>query len=208
MYAIAVYTENFEPLYSRWLRTLPEGFSPVVKKFDPASTVFGFKTSSWYDSIEFKLNTAVEFLEGLQDREVVLISDIDVIFLRTGRELLDVAEARFVSKPDLDIWIMKEGPTSDVNAGFYFVRNSEKVRTFLKEAISFCHLHESLADQDFFNRNISGRLIWEHIPEIYSAWGGYIADINTAIFHHAVCCPGLAEKINLQNLVINKLKNV
>lgn len=207
MYAIAVYTENFEPLYSRWLQTLPEGFSPVVKKFDLTSTVFGFRTPSWYDSIEFKLNTAVEFLEGLQDGEVALVSDVDVIFLRTGRELLDVAEARFVSKPELDIWIMKEGPTPEVNAGFYFVRNSKKVRDFLKDSISSCRLHESNADQDFFNRNLSSRLVWEHIPEIYSAWGGYITDINTAIFHHAVCCPGLAEKINLQNLVINTLKN-
>jgi hypothetical protein len=204
MDAITIFTKNYYPLHERWLNTLPVGFTPLVFEFITNETVFGFRTKSWYDAIEFKLISVLNTLNLKPDDEIILVSDSDIYFIKNDDTLITLAKQTFIKNEHLDLWIMQENNTKNrVNTGFYFIKNSASVRSFLESAIRSCQEYLPYADQSFFNKNLN-LLNIEFIPNKYVIWATNIFNKNYSIFHHAVYTGNVEQKLRQQNFIISQ----
>lgn len=198
--ALVVYTDNYVPLLRRWTSSLPEGFRAVPRRLALAAPTFGFRTQSWYDAIRLKLEYFVEYLSTAPEGQLVMCSDADIYFVRQTDDLARAARRAFDDDPGLDLWIMQENTRPEVNGGFYFVRNSPRVRTFLRDAAAFTTLKSPYADQEFFNADTTLRR--QFIPNRYVAWGMEVFDRGECLLHHAVCCATVDQKIDQQDRVL------
>jgi hypothetical protein len=218
MDVITIYTDNYKPLYEKWLNTLPLGFNPIVfnLKVDK-NDEFGFRRKTWYKAIDFKLKCIYRILKQKSPNEIILFSDVDIFFIKKDKTLFNLAVEKFNEDPLLDIWISREGIKNDVNTGFYFLRNNNKTSIFILNAIKSYHHGLPFADQTYFNNNLNTfhlyntkicrkqYLKWDFIPNKYTIWGTQIYDKNNSIFHHATCTFNLEQKIIQQEQILNFL---
>lgn len=200
--AITAFSENFRPLYDRWRATLPAGFDPIVKAIDIANDGYGFLTGSWYDAITKKIQHFIDTLASLPNGTICLCCDVDIMFIKNSGDLADYLQTK-ITKNDLDMIFMRENDSNRVNGGFYCVRNSERVRNALKQAMVFCEKRTQYADQDYFNGDEfkQSGVKWDYIDMRLMVWGMHVYDKNMALFHHAVCAGTLAEKMHQQQAV-------
>lgn len=206
IYALTLWTDNYKPLYDKWLSSLPLGFEPITKHMDVSGyKTFGFRKPSWYECIKQKIGFFVETLNSMEDGCIVLCCDSDIMFLGKGDKLHTVTQQTFAQNPDLDMWIMRENTGDDVNGGFYFVKNSGKVRDYLKDAMRSCDDRLPFADQTFLNTTIKQRMNYQYIPNEYVVCGGYIHTPKDALFHHAVGCADVPQKLEQQLIVMANL---
>jgi hypothetical protein len=205
--ALTLWTDNYRPLYDRWLSTLPKGLLPVSKYFDTKNfSTFGFRHPSWYECIKQKLIFFVDTLNLVPMNSIVLCCDSDVLFLNKEDKLVSIAFEVFEKDPLLDIWIMREGSRNMVNGGFYFVRNSQKIIDYIKNLTKACDKQLPFADQTFLNETIKTSLTYQMIPDCYVVWGNQIHDSKSALFHHAVCCANVEQKLIQQDFILSVIK--
>lgn len=198
--ALVVYTDNYVPLLRRWSASLPAGFRAAPRRLPIDAPSFGFRTQSWYDAIRLKLEYFADFLTDEPEGQLVMCSDADVYFVRQTDDLARAAQQAFEDAPGLDMWIMQENTRQEVNGGFYFVRNSPRVRQFLREAAASTALKTPFADQEFFNADTT--LTKQFIPNRFVAWGMEVFDRGQCLLHHAVCCATVDQKIDQQDRVL------
>ena len=203
MKTVSIYDKTFEPLYKRWSATLPQGFEEVSFTYTPAFKERGFQTKSWYECIDFQYTTFLNVLNGISSGELAVLSDIDILFLKQDDSLYKLIKTSFDTNSCLDILIMEEQYYKVPNTGFYCVRNSDKVRTFLTEANEYCKLRENLSDQTFFQNFMKQRLNFNFIDSKYVIFGEKIWNEQYSLIHHAVCTKGLEEKIKQQDKILN-----
>lgn len=206
--ALAMYTENYRELYRKWISTLPRGFEPVVTYLETADrwTDFGFQKTSWYDLIRIKVEKSADYLTTQPDGVIVLCSDSDIMFMKSTDELYRLAVHEFSTYPDLDMWIMEETTSGVCNGGFYFVKNSKKVREFVRRMANSCYKKTPLADQDFLNANVKSCLNHRFIPMQYIICGTDIFDPERSLFYHAVEAFNTHEKLIQQEKVMDALR--
>jgi hypothetical protein len=204
---VAVWTDNYEPLYRRWEMTVPQGFSKFATKIEEGGGVRGFQTDHWYACIRTKISIFISFLNSNPDLEVAGLSDTDIIFFKSDTTLLaDYIRDRFNKDPNLEMIFMREHTTDQVNGGFYFVRNCEAVKGLLTEALDSCTPEFSHGDQTFFNQNLKDRIAYEFFPSEMMGWGWEPFKTDSALFHHAVGCKTVQEKLTQQNETALKVK--
>lgn len=204
---ITVYSENFSELYRRWNNSIPEGLEPIVKKIELIDIVHtGFATKSWYDAICQKIQFFIDTLESIPDDKICLCCDVDIFFIKKDQSLYTYLTEEMKNK-NLDMLFMRENTSHEVNGGFYCVKNSDKVRSVLKEAKEFCTQMSGYGDQDFYNGNFKQKDIqWEYIDVSKVIWGENVFNYDTALFHHAVCCLNLEDKLRQQNRIAQSYK--
>lgn len=205
MDAITVYSENYIKLYEKWINTLPEGFDPIVLKFETNKKEFGFRSDSWYDAIYFQLISVLRILENKPNDEVILVSDIDILFIRKDSTLINLVNEKFNNNPDLEMWISREDLSNHVNTGFYFLKNNYKTKKFIIDCIKTCR-QLPLADQTYFNINLNANLNWDYIPNDYAIWATKIYNKDLALFYHAVQTYNVEQKLHQQETVLSILK--
>lgn len=205
--AISAFSENIRPLYERWAKTLPASFTPVVKIIEIPNDGYGFCKDSWYEAIEKKIQHFVDTLTAQPDGTMCLCCDVDIFFTKQDDTLARYLVEELNSK-GLDIIFMRECRTVSVNGGFYFVRNSPKVREELTKAMLHCRKRTKYADQDFFNSKEfrSGGIKWGYVDNALVAWGTAIFNANKTLFHHAVCTTNMTDKLEQQNKIARTLK--
>lgn len=196
--AITTYTvPNYQVLHQRWLQSMPAGFEPItfsVAQSDIASTQSDqgdFQSDMWYKIIKKKVLTSVECLNAFPDGKIVLCSDSDVVFVDDAGALAGLARAAFDADPLMDVWWMAEN--GGVNGGFYFVRNSQKVRDFLVRGAEHCDVKSPVADQDYFNQNRHA-VNSGFIPNQYVAKGDDLPG-SCALVYHAIGASGVQAKM-------------
>lgn len=200
--ALNVYTENYGYLYSIWKKTLPLGFEAMSHFMDLKYPSFEYRTDGWYACIKYKLRYILDTLINMPENKIVLCSDTDIMFLKRDRTLADYALNIFKDKPELEMLFMREQKLDMINGGFYFVRNTAKVRAYMEEVWNKCDDRElQLADQTYYNSTLKGRINYDYLPQEFVVWGRDIYDRNRALLHHAVCCKNIAEKIKQQNRI-------
>lgn len=102
---------------------------------------------------------------------------------------------------------MRENASNDVNGGFFIIKNNnlEKIIHFLiyifKQLITKPHL--PMLEQQLINEH-KNKINFNFIPNPYVIWGTEIHDMKSALFHHAVCCSNVDEKIKQ----INQIKTI
>lgn len=207
MKILTAWSVNFEPLYNRWLKTLPRCFEPNAKLIEIPQDNFGCLSQSWYDAIKLKIQHFNNVLETLPEGEIVICCDCDIFFVRSNDELKKYITDH-INKHNLDFLFMREGKVEQVNGGFYAVKNSSLVRKALSSAIQYCDKKTTFADQDFFNGvefKTSG-IKWDYIDYNLVAWAELIFNRRKTLFHHAVCTKNIEEKIKQQDKVARLLR--
>ena len=205
---LTVWSNNYKVLYDRMENTLPKSFKLLSKKIDIIDDGYGFGKKSFYQAIEKKILYIVEYLRSEKEGKVVLASDSDIFFTRDTDELykigLDMCKT-------CSMVFMREGRQSQVNGGFYFIRNSKEIQDFLKKAadsvIGNIRHSGGDADQLFFNEELPrAPFKWAYFPPSKMIWGWELVHAQEALFHHAVCCGTVSEKIAQQNIIADSLK--
>jgi hypothetical protein len=203
--ALTVWTDNYQPLFDRWKSTLPSGFEPFAAKIVSTNDGVGFGTEHWFDCIKRKIAFFIGFLEDWPEGRIVLCSDADIMFVSPAGDLASLVERAFARRA-LDVWIMRENASKMVNGGFYFVRNSARVRAFLALARDSCDERLPFGDQTFINAELGRHLTWDYIPTHFVAWGNHVFDPRRCLFHHAVCASFVDLKTKQQENILKYLE--
>ena len=200
-------------LYYTHKQMFDEYFLPSIKKEDEFEIISkeGLQYSSdgnyfsngFNETTRDKIKFLYDNIISLPDDEIILFSDVDVIFLKPLKSFL----SNFINYD-----MVFQNGYGGLNTGFFLLKNKQEVRNLLKKVIDDCHLYENdqialndiikhfniekvmFSDEILSTAAIIGTKIWDNdefkIPE------------NTLVFH-ACWCAGINNKINLLNYVRN-----
>ncbi len=205
---IAVWTDNFYPMYKRWRDNLPECFECLSKMVTVSNADGNCGNEGWYVCIRTKLEYLLDYMRTTaKPGEILLCSDVDLMFRSRDSAFGQWAVKKMNDKARrLDLLIMREGGTEGVNGGFYFIRNKASMRKYIEGAISIIEKRLPYADQEYFNDELNkGAISWDFIPSEYVVWGNLLRDAKQAVFHHAVCATTMVQKISQQNRIAKLL---
>lgn len=211
MKLITYYTETHKKLYDDFfiesLKKYNE-FDIISKIGTQHSTDGGYFSKGFNETTKDKINFLLENLESVSyENELVLFSDVDVIFLEPIKDFL----LKF-NKYDLTF----QNGIGGLNTGFFLIKNNEVCKNLLRDVIKNCHLYEN--DQIALNSLISNHkvnytifdneiLSFAHLygPKI---WKNEQFEIpNNTIVFHACWCEGVDNKIKLLEYVRNYKKS-
>lgn len=190
---------NFEPLFeifSRSLRADELGYRVHVQTLDLSGwSEHRFGSDSWHHAVRAKMGHILAAFAGIAEHGYLIFSDADVQFFRPEQLPDLVAEA---TAHGLDFYGMREGNSRDYNAGFMVLRNTPTIRHMVAlVAETLGHERPHFGDQTIINDLLrcpdSGIRHAAIAPQRY-VWGS--GPIHAGVlFHHAVCCETIAEKL-------------
>lgn len=194
-----VTSENFAPLFEIFTRSLQAdelGYRLHVQTPDlSAWSDHRFGSDSWHHAVRVKMRHLLASFDHVADQDYLIFSDADVQFFRPERLPDLVAEA---AAHGLDFYGMREGNSRGYNTGFMVLRNTPPVRrmvAMVAEALlrDRPHLGDQKLINDLLRRPDSGIRHAAIAPHRY-VWGP--GPIHAGVlFHHAVCCETMAEKL-------------
>lgn len=161
-----------------------------------------------YFSIGFKESTRdkIVFLHKVllesEENEILLFSDVDIVFLKPIKEYLN-------NYLNYDM-VFQKG-YDGLNTGFFILKNTIDVRNLLLDVINNCHLYhdDQIALNDIIQRhpeikytNFDDRVLSPAAIIGYKIWSGEPLGIpeDTLVFH-ACWCAGVDNKIKLLSYV-------
>ena len=91
--------------------------------------------------------------------------------------------------------------SNDVNSGFFIIQNNNNIKNIINFFIEVLQTIDNtdkknmpLGDQSIIN-NLKHKINYGFIPNDYVIFGNNIYNINKSLFHHAVCCNDVDDKI-------------
>lgn len=162
----------------------------------------GFMTDLFYYCIIHKIEHLINSLKSY-DYEYYICLDLDIWFLKNNENEWENIKT-IVDNSFNDIFFMRENNTNDVNGGFYIIKNKNKdiIIDFFSQIYNTLLIKNKnelpFADQTLINEN-KHKINFEYIPNDYVIWGNCIYNKEKALFHHAVCCRDVDDKINQIN---------
>jgi len=167
----------------------------------------GFMNALFKYSIIHKVKHLIDTLiENKNKYEYYISADLDIRYLQTNKDKWNELKEYIDGDPN-DIFFMRENASNDVNGGFFIIKNNnlEKIIHFLiyifQQLITKPHL--PMLEQQLINEH-KNKINFNFIPNPYVIWGTEIHDMKSALFHHAVCCSNVDEKIKQ----INQIKTI
>lgn len=193
---VAYSTDNYEPLTKYWRDSLHDVIkndtehNHVIKhKIDkmPEKEETGVGKKSWYNCIIEQLIWATSFDENfIQKFEYVIVSDCDIQFFpnNSWKPLFE-----YIKRSNKSIFFMRENNSSDVNSGFYIIKNDyyETYVKFVKNMLDINDMYTDFGDQTYIN-NHRDELNFDYIPDEFVVWGREVNDkkVDKILLHHAV----------------------
>jgi len=96
---------------------------------------------------------------------------------------------------------MREDTSNDVNSGFFIIKNNDSISNIIEFFVKVVQIMDStdknqmpLGDQSIINK-LKHEINYGFIPNDYVVFGTNIFNINKSLFHHAVCCRDVDDKI-------------
>jgi len=185
----------------------------------------GFQSKLWYYCISQKIKHLINVLRNVLSEysnvsSYLIFSDCDVVFIENNREQWINLETHINSSPN-NMFFMREKYTEQINTGFFIIK-LENIETIHEVLQYFVFVYEKLCkttnvqmplgDQTIINETIGSSIKYDYIPNKYAIWGEHVWDIENALFHHAVCCSNITEKIAqikmVKSLFIEKTENI
>lgn len=172
----------------------------------------GFQTDLWYfcvrNKIEYLINVLTEnCINNYYD--FFIFSDCDIYFYTKNKSEWYVLE-KMINNSKNDIFFMREEDSNDVNSGFFIIKNNESIQNlinFFKEVIQIMDQtaknNMPFGDQSIINL-LKDKIKYDYIPNEFVVFGSKIYNKNKTLFHHAVGCKNVEEKI----VQINYIKSV
>ena len=223
---ISYSTPNYKILFNEFYSSaVSVGFSNIIHKLDNNTNVIfenggEYQSDLWYYSIEHKLLHLIHTLQSFIQNDgnifykppkYFIFSDCDIVFIKENQIQWTALESHIKTTPH-DIYFMREYTVENANVGFYIIK-SEKIHTVL---CYFKQIHELFlntskrdmpqGDQTLINNTIF-KLNYGYIPIDYYVWGKSIWNSAKSLFHHAVDCKNIDEKIIQINNVRNFFNN-
>ena len=170
----------------------------------------GFQTELWYYCVRNKINHLINVIKNPSCVKYFIFTDCDIIYIKKNVDEWHNIE-NYIQNEDKDKFFMRESWTDDVNSGFFVIKNNniENIINFFVEVLATIDTTEKvnmpLGDQTIIN-NLKNKINYGVIPNDYVIYGRDIHNSNKSLFHHAVCCRDVDDKINQINEIIALLK--
>ena len=207
-------TPNYSKLTNIFLNSLHEiQVNNINHMTEDISILFdatGFQTNLWYSCVRNKINHLINVLQdydSLKNIKYFIFTDCDIIYIKKNiNEWYNLEN--YIENDNKDIHFMRESTTNDVNSGFFIIKNNNNIKNiinFFDEVLKTFDITKKEAmpfgDQSIIN-NLKHKINYGFIPNDYVVFGTSIYNINKSLFHHAVCCRDVDDKI----IQINQVK--
>jgi hypothetical protein len=208
-------TPNYSKLTNICLNSLYDiNVKNINHMTDDVSILFentGFQTDLWYYCVRNKINHLINVLknyDGLNNIKYFIFTDCDIIYIKDNVNEWYNLE-KYIQNENKDIHFMREDSSEDVNSGFFIIKNNDNITNiinFFIEVLQTIDTTEKVkmpfGDQSIIN-NLKNKINYGFIPNDYVVFGTTIYNSNKSLFHHAVCCRDVDDKITQ----INKIKS-
>jgi hypothetical protein len=166
----------------------------------------GFMTDLFHYCIIHKVEHLISTLIKNKGKYEYYISlDLDIWFIKkNSNEWLNLKS--LIDNSNKDIFFMRENISNNVNGGFFIIKNRyiEKAILFLEEVYNELLIkkkHElPMLEQQLINEKKS-KINYDYIPNEYVIFGKSIYNKNKSLFHHAVCCNDVNDKLKQIELI-------
>jgi Nucleotide-diphospho-sugar transferase len=200
-------TPNYSKLTNIFLNSLHDiKVNNINHMTDDVSNLFentGFQTDLWYYCVRNKINHLIHVLQGYDDLKNIkyfIFTDCDIIYIKKNTNEWYNLE-NYIQNENNDIHFMRENITNDVNSGFFIIKNNNNIKNIINFFIEVLQTFDMtqkeqmpFGDQSIIN-NLKGKINYGFIPNDYVVFGSCIYNRNKSLFHHAVCCNDVDEKI-------------
>jgi hypothetical protein len=215
---ISYSTPNYSKLTNIFLNSLYDisiNDNNINHMFDDISsnmfTKTGFQTDLWYYCIRNKLQHLIDVLknhDSLNNIKYFISTDCDIFYIKNNINEWNNLE-NYMQNENKDIYFMREDMTSDINGGFFIIKNNDNITNIINFFIKVLQtmditekVNMPLADQTIINK-YKKIINYGFIPNDYVIWANKIYNINKSLFHHAVCTIDVTDKI----VQINQIKS-
>jgi hypothetical protein len=215
---ISYSTPNYEKLTSLYLTSLKNlGLKEenIKHKLDAYDTsIFkneGFQSDLWYYAVTNKIQHLITVLDNFKNVEkykYFIFSDCDVTFIEKNKAVWGELK-KFIDYDINDIFFMSD-INKTVNSGFYIIKNNLNIRyiiSFFKNVLTALLNRDKktmeLGDQTIINEMLI-HINYQHIPIDFVVYGTQIYNHEKSLFHHAVLCKSIDEKVNQINYIQNR----
>jgi len=206
-------TPNYSKLTDIFLESLNNiHVKNIDHKLDNPCTsinVTGFQTNLWYYCIREKINQLIRVLiknNGSPNVKYFIFTDCDIIYIKKNMNKWNNLE-NYITNTDNDIYFMREGVSEDVNSGFFIIKNNSNltynINFFIRVLLTIDRTEKKnmpLGDQTVIN-SLKNNINYGFIPNDYVVFGNTIYNKDKSLFHHAVCCRDIDDKIEQINIV-------
>jgi hypothetical protein len=169
----------------------------------------GFGTDLWYYCVRNKINHLINVLKNydcLNNIKYFIFTDCDIIYIKKNiNEWYNLEN--YIQNENKDIHFMREYLSDNVNSGFFIIKNNYNITNiinFFIEVLQTIDTTEKVkmpaGDQSIIN-NLKNKINYGFIPNDYVVFGSNIFNINKSLFHHAVCCRDVDDKIKQINQI-------
>jgi hypothetical protein len=208
-------TPNYSELTNLCLNSLHDiNVNNINHMIDDTTFMFkntGFQTDLWYHCVRNKINHLINVLkknDNLNNIKYFIFTDCDIIYIKKNiNEWYNLEN--YIQKESKDIHFMRENSSNDVNSGFFIIKNNDNITNiinFFVEVLQTIDTTEKirmpLGDQSIIN-NLKSKINYGFIPNEYVVFGTNIYNRNKSLFHHAIACRDVYDKI----IQINNIKS-
>lgn len=203
MKLITFYTKTHEKMLRDFLLpSITEDFKLIEGNGEQKSQDGSYFSKGFSESTKDKIVFLYNVLLESEENEVMLFSDVDIIFLKPIKDYLNGY---------LDYDMVFQKGYGGLNTGFFLLKNKEEVRNLLKNVINNCHFYhdDQIALNDIIQKyttikytNFDDKILSPAAIIGLKVWGGEELKIpeDTLVFH-ACWCAGVDNKIKLLNYV-------
>lgn len=208
-------TPNYSKLTHICLESLNSiNVKNIIHKIDNPSILYqitGFQTDLWYYCIRNKISHLIDVISNSCnsiDIEYFIFTDCDIVYVEKNINEWHNLE-KFITNENKDVYFMRESRTNNVNSGFFIIKNNNNIKNIINFFVEVLQTidttekrHMPLGDQSIINK-LKNKINYGFIPNDYVIFGNTIYNIDKSLFHHAVCCRDVDEKI----IQINQIKS-
>jgi hypothetical protein len=206
-------TPNYSKLTNMCLNSLYDiNVNNINHMIDDGSILFentGFQTDLWYYCVRNKINHLINVLKNyhcLNNIKYFIFTDCDIMYIKKNiNEWYNLEN--YIQNENKDIYFMRENMSHDVNSGFFIIKNNDNITNiinFFIEVLQTIDTTEKVkmpyGDQSIIN-NLKNIINYGFIPNDYVVFATHIFNINKSLFHHAVCCIDVDDKIKQINQI-------
>ena len=207
-------TPNYSKLTNLCLNSLHDiNVTNINHMLDDTTNLFektGFQTDLWYHCVRNKINHLIHVLQeydGLTNVKYFIFTDCDIIYLKQNVNEWYNLE-KYIENEDKDIYFMREHTSDEINSGLFIIKNNDNIKNIIDFFMEVLQTFDTTAkDQMYFGdqsiiNNLKKKINYGFIPNDYVVFGTFIFNRNKSLFHHAVCCMDVDDKI----IQIDKIK--
>jgi len=169
----------------------------------------GFQTDLWYYCVRNKIKHLINVLnkhETFTDIQYFIFTDCDIFYIKNNLHEWDNLE-NYIINENKDIYFMRESDSDKVNSGLFMIKNNNNIKNiinFFIEVLDRIDITDKNnmpdGDQSIINL-LKNNINYGFIPNDYVIFGEDIYDKKKSLFHHAICCRDVDDKISQINMM-------